>query len=255
MKKISCAIVDDEPLAIKLIENFIGRTPFLYCVASFTDSIQASFELDKLQVDLLFLDIQMPDMDGMALAHLINPSTKIVFTTAFREYALDSYDVAAIDFLVKPIRYDKFLRAVQKAKEWFDRNDSDFLRADVATSRSTSTNGSSKEELFIRKDGVWQRVQLNRIIMVEGMKDYVRLHIEGERFPIVTHLTMKSVEDALPKDRFMRVSRSYIVSLRHIQSIDRNMCVYIGDTMVKVTDIYKSEFESFIKANTLGSKL
>ena len=87
------------------------------------------------------------------------------------------------------------------------------------------------------------------------MKDYVRLHIEGERFPSVTHLTMKSVEDALPKDRFMRVSRSYIVSLRHIQSIDRNMCVYIGDTMVKVTDIYKSEFESFIKANTLGNKL
>lgn len=248
MRKITCVVVDDEPLAVKLIENYIGRTPMLEHVASFTDAIAAVQQLGSLKPDLLFLDIQMPDMDGMSLARMVPAETKTVFTTAFKEYALDSYDVSALDFLVKPIRYDKFLRAVQKAVEWFDKQSiPEEPRIQVA-----QADPNSKDEIFIRNDGVLQRISLDRIILVEGMKDYVRLHIEGERFPITTHLTMKSVEETLPTGRFMRVSRSYIVSLRHIRSVDRNMCVYIGDTMVKVTDMYRSDFEAFLRSNTLG---
>ena len=244
MKKISCAIVDDEPLAVKLIENYIGKTPFLEHIGSYTDSISASLELSSLRPDLLFLDIQMPDMDGMELARLVPSGTKIIFTTAFRDYALDSYDVAAIDYLLKPIRYDKFLRAAQKAKEWYEMQENNH--------KSTETQAKGiKEEIFLKKDGGFQRVALDRIILIEGMKDYVKVFIEGEKFPIVTHLTMKGIEETLPSDRFMRVSRSHIVALKHIRSVDRNMCIYIGDTMVKVTDMYKSPFESFLKDNLL----
>lgn len=248
MRKIRCAVVDDEPLAVKLIENFIGRTPMLEYVASFTDSITAIQQLGAIKPDLLFLDIQMPDMDGLSLARMVPADTKIVFTTAFKEYALDSYDVAALDFLVKPIRYDKFLRAAQKGVEWFEMQEA----KDVTEKSPSMPEQSSKDEIFIRNEGVLQRISLDRIILVEGMKDYVRLHIEGERFPITTHLTMKSVEDTLPAGRFMRVSRSYIVSLRHIRSVDRNMCIYIADTMVKVTDMYRPDFEDFLRSNTLG---
>ena len=244
MKKISCAIVDDEPLAVKLIENYIGKTPFLEHIGSYTDSISASLELSSLRPDLLFLDIQMPDMDGMELARLVPSGTKIIFTTAFRDYALDSYDVAAIDYLLKPIRYDKFLRAAQKAKEWYEMQENN--------RQNTETQATGiKEEIFLKKDGGFQRVALDGIILIEGMKDYVKVFIEGEKFPIVTHLTMKGIEETLPSEKFMRVSRSHIVALKHIRSVDRNMCIYIGDTMVKVTDMYKSSFESFLKDNLL----
>ena len=242
MKKISCAIVDDEPLAVKLIETYIGRTPFLELLGSYTDSITASTELCEMRPDLLFLDIQMPDMNGLELARIIPPGTKIVFTTAFRDYALDSYDVAAIDYLLKPIRYDKFLRAAQKAKEWFE------LQCGANRNPEAIQDGR-KEEIFLKKDSGFQCVPLDKIILIEGMKDYVKVYIKEEKFPLVTHITMKSIEDALPSDRFMRVSRSHIVSLKHISSVDRNLCIYIGDTMVKVTDMYKANFESFLKGN------
>ena len=120
MQTIKCGIVDDEPLAVRLIENFIARTPFLEHSVSFTDSIEAITYLKENPVDLLFLDIQMPDMDGLELAHMLPTTTKIVFTTAFREYALESYDVEALDFLMKPLRYDKFMRAAEKAKRWYE---------------------------------------------------------------------------------------------------------------------------------------
>ena len=218
MKKISCAIVDDEPLAVKLIENYVGRTPFLELIGSYTDSVTASVELRDRCPDLLFLDIQMPDIDGMSLARMLSPSTKVVFTTAFREYALDSYDVSALDFLLKPIRYDKFLRAACKAKEWFDMQED---KEPVAT-RDTNVAARDKNESFLKKDGCYFRIEIDRIVLVEGLKDYVRFFIEDEKSPVTVHLTMKSVESFLPGDRFMRVSRSHIVSLNHIRSVDLN---------------------------------
>lgn len=240
MREITCAVVDDEPLAVKLIESFIARTPFLKLAVSFTDSVAAMTELKTHPVDLLFLDIQMPDMDGMELSHIIPTSTRIIFTTAFKEYAFDSYDVAALDFLLKPIRYDKFLRASEKAKEWFELKDN----------RGEQSSEASPSDMFLRVDGELKRIDVNKILFIEGLKDYVRFHLADYPTSLITHLTMKSVEETLPSDKFMRVSRSYIVALEHIRSVDRNMCIYIGNTVIKVTDMYRQGFEDFIKIRT-----
>lgn len=237
MKTIRCGIVDDEPLAVKLIENFIKRTPFLEHTLSFTDSIEAMTQLRERPVELLFLDIQMPDMDGIELARMLPAQTHIVFTTAFREYALESYDVEALDFLTKPLHYDKFMRATEKARRWFEHD--------------SEPAAESLKGIFLRHNGVMQRVALDHIVFVEGLKDYVRFILDGEKHSLITHLTMKAVEDILPAERFIRVSRSHIISLNRIRSVNRNI-VYIGDTMVKVTDMYREVFLAFLNGRVVG---
>ena len=245
MRNIRCSIVDDEPLALKLIENFIARTPFLELDSAFTDSVEAMTHLRKFPVDLVFLDIQMPEMDGMELSHVIPQQTRIIFTTAFKEYAFDSYDVAAIDFLLKPVRYDKFLRAAEKAREWFGRTACDTGSAPAAQAPAENPEPPNTG-IFIRVDGELRRIEFDNILYVEGMKDYVKFHISGGK-ALVSHLTMKSAEDMLPSAKFMRVSRSHIVSLAKIRSVDRNMCVYIGDTIIRVTDMYREAFDDFLQ--------
>ncbi|MDE6269303.1 MAG: LytTR family DNA-binding domain-containing protein [Muribaculaceae bacterium] len=237
MRKITCTIVDDEPLAVRLLESFAARVDFLELKGSFTDSIEAMSAIRKNPVDLLFLDIQMPDLDGISLARMLPPETKVVFTTAFKEYAFESYDVAAVDFLLKPIRYDKFLRACEKAGEWFSARDA-----------APATDAAEEcREIYLRADGELRKIEVDKILYVEGMKDYVRFFIEGSQ-PVVTHLTMKNVEELLPRSRFMRVSRSHIVALPHIRTIDRNLCLYIGNTMIRVTDLYKTAFEEYLNS-------
>ena len=234
MRTLTCMIVDDEPLAVKMIENFVARTEGLSLIASFNDPVRALETLDTLVVDLLFLDIQMPDLDGLNLSRQVPPQTKIIFTTAFKQYAYDSYEVNALDFLLKPIRYQKFLAAIEKARQWFDRE---------------SAAPLPSNSMFIRVDAMLRQIDFSRILYVSGLKDYVNIYIEGEKRPIVTHLTMKSVEEMLPPDRFMRVHRSYIIALDKIRAVDRNNCVYIGDEVIRVTDAYREAFSAFLERN------
>ena len=240
MRKITCAIVDDEPLAVQLIENFVNRIDFIKLEGSFTDSIEAIGALRQKPVDLVFLDIQMPDMDGMEMARALPPETKIVFTTAFKEYALDSYDVAAIDFLLKPIRFDKVLRACEKAREWFGERNVDTVSKETPQER---------KEIYLRFNGELRKIDIDKILYVEGMKDYVKFNVEGMR-PVVTHLKMKDAEELLSGSKFLRVSRSHIVSLSHIRTIDRNLCLYIGDNVIHVTDQYREAFEDYLKRHS-----
>jgi DNA-binding LytR/AlgR family response regulator len=233
MNPITCIIVDDEPLAVKLLESFVVKTPQLKLERSFTDSVEALAWLREHPVQLAFMDIQMPDMNGMELSHMLTGETKIIFTTAFKEYAFESYEVSAIDFLLKPIRYNKFIAAVEKAEQWF--------------SHQKETPSTSKT-MFLRVDGELRQVNFDNILYVEGMKDYVRFHIEGERLPLTTHMTMKAVEDALPTDAFMRINRSYVVRLDKIRTVDRNLCVYIGDEIIRVTDAYRDAFERYVQS-------
>ena len=218
---ISCIIVDDEPLAVKLLESFVTKTPDLRLLGSFTDSVEAINAVKEQKPDLLFLDIQMPDLNGMELAHMIPPTTRVIFTTAFKEYAFESYEVSALDFLLKPIRYNKFLAAVEKAKQWFEREPA----ADDAKSTS----------LFIRVDGELRNVTIDNITYVSGMKDYVMFYLDGESKPLITHLTMKAVEAMLPSDRFLRVHRSYIIAV---------------DKIIHVPEGYQQAFHSFIETRS-----
>ena len=232
MKTLTCMIVDDEPLAVKMLEDFVSRTPYLRLAASFNDPVLALSTLCESPVDVLFLDIQMPDLDGLNLSRMVPPSTRVIFTTAFKEYAFDSYEVNALDFLLKPIRYHKFLGAAEKARQRFEMN-------------------SVKEErgsLFVRVDSQLRQVEISRILYVTGLKDYVMIYLEGEARPLITHVTMKAMEEMLSTGRFMRVHRSYIVALDKIRSVDRNNCVYIGKEIIHVTDAYKEAFNAYLKA-------
>lgn len=236
MKPLTCIIVDDEPLAVRLLVSYAEKTPDLKLLASFTDSISAINAIKAQQPDLLFLDIQMPNIDGMELAHSLPESTRVVFTTAFKEYAFESYEVNALDFLLKPVRYNKFLAAVEKARKQLQP--------------SPTPQPQQPNTVFIRVDGEWRNVAVEQIIYVNGMKDYVMFYLDGEPKPLVTHLTMKAVEEMLPRDRFLRIHRSYIIAVDKIQKVDRNDCVYIGREIIHIPDGYLQTFKSFMETRT-----
>jgi len=193
----------------------------------------------------LFLDIQMPDLNGMELAHMIPAETRVVFTTAFKEYAFESYEVSALDFLLKPIRYNKFMVAVEKAKEWFAKSESP-----VSQHPSPITNHPSA--IFVRVDGELRNITISDIIYVNGMKDYVMFYLDSEPKPLITHLTMKAVEEMLPPEKFLRVHRSYIIAVDKIRKVDRNDCIYIGNEIIHVPDGYQDAFHKFLGTRTIN---
>ena len=239
MRQISCIIVDDEPLAVRLLESYVEKTPDLKLLASFTDSITAINAIMVQKPDLLFLDIQMPNIDGMELAHSLPETTRVVFTTAFKEYAFESYEVNALDFLLKPIRYNKFLAAVEKARKLYQQ---------------PVVPPSQLNTVFIRVEGEWRNVTIDQITYVNGMKDYVLFYLDNEPKPLITHLTMKAVEDMLPSDRFLRVHRSYIVAVDKILKVDRNDCIYIGKEIIHVPDGYLQRFRQFLETRSIDKK-
>ena len=263
---LSCIIVDDEPLAVKLLESFVSKTPDLTLLASFTDSVEAINAVKEQKPNLLFLDIQMPDLNGMELAHMIPSETRVIFTTAFKEYAFESYEVRALDFLLKPIRYNKFLAAIDKAKEWFVR--CDISRSEECGVRSEDTQVSEsspqsnltphstlltpRNTIFLKVDGEYRQIAISDIIYVSGMKDYVMFYLDSERRPLVTHLTMKAVEEMLPPQQFMRVHRSFIVCLDKIRKVDRNDCIYIGEEIIHVTEAYLATFQQYLNSKFPG---
>ena len=233
-------VIDDEPLAVQMVKAFILRTPFLEFTSSYTDAVEALEALKANPVDLLFLDINMPDLDGMSLAAMVPQQTRIIFTTAFKEYAFDSYGVNALDFLSKPISYARFLAAAEKARQWFELTSS--VKDEVV-------DEGRRDTIFLRVDGELKQISISEILYVSGLKNYVMFYLEGEKRPLVTHLTMKTVEDILPAADFMRVHRSYIVALRKIKSIDRNNTIQIGDEFIHVSEGYLDAFNAYLKAN------
>lgn len=239
MKTLRCIVVDDEPLAVKMLEGFIARTPGLELLASFNDPVLALSEIRSLAPELAFLDIQMPDLDGMELSRLLPPETRVIFTTAFKQYAFESYEVSALDFLLKPIRYQKFLEAVQKAEEWFTLKES-----------AAAVASPEKTWVYLKVDGVLRKVEFTDISYVEGMKDYLMVHLCSQKEPLVTHLTMKAAEDLLPKECFMRIHRSFIVNLEKITSVSAQGDLKVGDTLLHVSEGYKEAFEAYLKGLT-----
>ena len=222
-----------------MLEGYIARTPELELLASFNDPVLALTEIRNLAPELAFLDIQMPDLDGLELSRMLPPQTRIIFTTAFKQYAFESYEVSALDFLLKPIRYQKFLEAVQKGREWFA------LKEGAAAAAQ-----QEKDWVYLKADGVLRKVEYADILYVEGMKDYLMVHLRSQKQPLVTHLTMKAAEDMLPKESFMRIHRSFIVNLPQITSVSAQGDLKVGDTLLHVSEGYKEAFDQYLKGLT-----
>ncbi len=230
---LTCMVVDDEPLAVKLLASFVERTPFLRLAGTYLDPLEAVAALSP-QIDILFLDIQMPGLTGMELSRLVQPPTRVIFTTAFKEYAYDSYEVRALDYLLKPITYQAFLKAATHARNVLDRP--------VQSAEGEAVQAASPSSyLFVKNDSRLVRVDFDRILFVSGLKDYVRFHLADTPRPLIALSTMKSVEDRLPADRFCRVHRSYIVALDKIESVEHNR-IRIGDELIPVAPAYQEVF-------------
>lgn len=232
---LKCCIIDDEPLAIELLESYVKRTPFLQLEASFNSAVQAIEPISKGDIDLLFLDIQMPELNGMEFSRIINGKSRIIFTTAFEQYAVDSYKVDAIDYLLKPFSYGDFLKAAQKALQWFE----------LSAAPSVAGNADNQQYIFVKSDYKLKQIPLDKILYIEGLKDYVKIYLEGEPHPILSLLSLKSLEEMLPDEQFIRVHRSFIVQGCKIKLIDRNRIVF-GKEYIPISDSYKDAFAEFI---------
>ena len=245
MTSLRCFVVDDEPLAVKMLENFIARTPFLELAASFTDPVLALSEMRTQAPDLVFLDIQMPDLSGMELSRMVPAGTRIIFTTAFKQYAFESYEVSALDFLLKPIRYQKFLEAAEKAREWFTLKE-------AATAAPAAPAAEAKTSTFFKVDGALRKVEYDDILFVEGMKDYVMVFLASQKQPLVTHVTMKGMEEMLPAGQFMRIHRSFIVALDKVASVSGTGDVKVGDRLLHVSDAYREAFDAYLRDHSIA---
>ena len=245
---LSCAIIDDEPLAVSLLESYVLKTPFLTLKRKYNSAVLALPELSEKPVDLLFLDIQMPDLDGMAFSRMISDNTRIIFTTAFEQYALDSYKVHALDYLLKPISYADFLQSAQKALQWAN------MFHNRKTGKSASGTSSEPESIFVKTERKLVQIDLNKILYIEGLKDYVKIFIEGQTTPLLSLMSMKAMEALLPPQKFVRVHRSFIVQPQKIKIIERSRIVF-GKEYIPISDSYRAGFYEFLNRYSLFTEL
>jgi two-component system response regulator LytT len=246
--KINSIAVDDEPLALDLTVNYINQTPFLNLMGSFTSGIDALAFLHEHEVDLIFLDINMPGLNGMELARIVNSTrqkvpTKIIFTTAYNQYALEGYEVSALDYLIKPFNYSSFLNAANKALEFYE-----LINKDVAFLREDQPKDVNESEdiLYVKVEYQYLKVSLRDIIYIESLGDYVCIHLVNTEKPVMSLMTLKAIEEKLPDGQFMRIHRSFIIALDKINAITRTS-VQIGKTSINVTDQYKEVFNQYLR--------
>ena len=228
--KIRCVTVDDEPPALSLISSYVRKTDFLTLAGEFNNPIEALEFIKKEEIHLVFLDIRMPNLTGMDLARQLPDSTRIVFTTAYEEYALEGYKVSALDYLVKPFNYDEFQASADKAKEYFDL----ILGAE-----------KDKDFFFVKADYKLHKVIFSEIRFVENVKDYVKIHLKNGTF-IMSLMNLKDLEETLP-DYFMKVHRSYLVNLKEITTVEKGKVIF-HDYEIPVSDSFKDSFNDFLKS-------
>jgi DNA-binding LytR/AlgR family response regulator len=231
--------IDDEPLALQLVEGYISKTPFLKLLASFDNPLDAMDFLTNEPVDLIFLDIHMPDLSGIEFTRILQHRPKIIFTTAYEKYALEGFKLEAVDYLLKPFSYEEFLTAAQKAQKLIGLEN-------VAKDKIEVSN----EFLFLKSEYKIRRINFNEIKYIEGLKDYVKVYLQNENKPILSLNSLKSLEAKLPSEKFMRVHRSFIVNLEKIDTIERSRIVF-GKTYIPVSEQYKEKFQEFLDKNFL----
>lgn len=244
---IRCIIVDDEPLAVAQMEKYVERVPFLENVASCSSAAEAMEVLSNGNVDVMFVDISMHDISGMQLVRSLSNPPMVVFTTAYSEYAVEGFKVDAVDYLLKPIGFDDFLRAAGRVKDMYT------LR-NVQQGSETAQEARCSDSLFVKSDYRIIRVPINTIMYVESMSEYVRIFVEGQTKPVISLLSMKKVEEALPAEMFMRVHRSYLVNLNKIKEVSKMRIVYDNNVYIPIGDMYKDAFFAYVEDHFVGKK-
>lgn len=240
---LNCIAVDDEPLALGLVCKFIEQTPFLNLAGRYASAVEALEAIHSQKIDLIYLDIQMPDLSGIELARVISkgPETpRIIFTTAFEQFGIEGYKVDALDYLLKPFNYEEFLRTATKALSYYE-----LINRPSPASPVTESEHADDQYLFLKVEYQWVRVALNDILYIEGLKDYVKVHLENEERGVLSLTSLKDLEEKLPSRRFMRVHRSFIVALDKITSMTKNS-LQIGKRTITVGDQYKNAFNQFV---------
>ena len=233
---IKCAIIDDEPLALGLIAGYVKKTPTLELCGTYSSAVQAMKMLPDNPVDLLFLDIQMPELNGLEFSKMVPEKTRIVFTTAFEQYAIDGYRANALDYLLNS-------EAVGRAIEWFN------LKLKAEGEKTPNTDGNPNY-IYVKSDYKLIQVELDKILYIEGLKDYVKIYTEDNPRPILSLISMKALEERLPAERFLRVHRSFIVQKQKIKIIDKGRIVF-GKEYIPISETYKTMLQDYVNKHTI----
>ena len=236
---ITVIAIDDEPLALQLVSGYIEKTPGLLLAGRFDNPLDAMEFLSREAVDLIFVDIQMPDLTGLEFTRSRGKGPKVIFTTAYDKYALEGFRLEVVDYLLKPFSYEEFLKAVQKVQK--------LVKLEKVVPDQVESNG---DFLFLKSDYKIKRINFNDILYIEGLKDYVKVYTINSVKPVLSITTMKLLESKLPGSKFMRVHRSFIVNLEKIDTIERSRIVF-GKTYIPVSDQYKDKFQEFLDKNFL----
>lgn len=239
--KIRCIAIDDEPLALKQIGAYIEKTPFLENTGLCHNAFEAFEFLSKNETDLMFLDINMPDLNGMDFVKSLKQKPQIIFTTAYSEFAIEGFKVDALDYILKPIDYSSFLKAANKAKTLFE-----------LLTRSDETKSSSKgQEIFVKADYKIMRIAVNDIKFIESANEYIKIYTINNEV-ITTLLRLKNIYEQLPRQKFMRIHRSFIVNLDKIKAVDRNRVMIEPKIYIPVGEQYKEEFQAYVDRNFIS---
>ncbi len=236
---INTIAVDDEPLALHLVTGYIEKTPGLNLLGKFNNPLDAMDFIARENVDLIFIDIRMPDLSGIEFTRSMAKGPKVIFTTAYEKYALDGFKLDVVDYLLKPFSYEEFLKAVQKVQK--------LIKLEKGVPDQIDSNN---EFLFLKSDYKIKRINFNNILYIEGLKDYVKVYTQSSPKPVMSLTTMKLLESKLPESKFMRVHRSFIVNLEKIDTIERSRIIF-GKTYIPVSDQYKEKFQEFLDKNFL----
>lgn len=231
--------VDDEPLALQLITRYIEETPKLSLLGKFRNPIEAAAFLKENNVDIVMLDIQMPDLNGIELTRQLAGGPKVIFTTAYKKYAIEGFKLEVVDYLVKPFSYQEFIKAIQRAEKLIGLEKKSFENIE-----------SGNEFLYLKSNYKIKRIKFDDIQYIEGFNDYVRIHVSSSAEPVQSQITLKALEGKLPAGKFMRIHRSFIVNLQMVDTVDRGRIVF-GKVYIPVGDQYKDKFEDYLRKNFL----
>lgn len=230
---IRCLVVDDEPLALDIVADYIRKVPELSLAGTTTSALEALAKVQAGEADLVFLDVQMPELTGIQFLKIINGKCPVILTTAYPQYALDGYELNVVDYLLKPIAFDRFYKSVQKVLQNWTAPSSQ------PVPQPLHQDHTANDFIFVKTEHKIQRVDLDNILYIEGLKDYISIFTETER--VITLQNMKKMEDTLPDNRFVRVHKSYIVAMDKIASIERGR-IFIGDKVIPIGDTYRDDF-------------